>query len=111
MKKTWANSLVVRLRIRTLFELIASTLPGFLWQIRNMNTVWLQKTESRNLEFGAGVKDDRGALGNCSIAEVNTYAHHVWEQPPGVYHSLTKTLELWCTKPPSSIHTRMGWKL
>lgn len=27
MKEIWANSLVVRLRIRTSFELIASTLP------------------------------------------------------------------------------------
>lgn len=44
----------------------------FLGQIRNMNTVWLQEKESRNLEFGAGVKDDRGTLGNCSIVEVNT---------------------------------------
>lgn len=73
-----------------------------------MNTVWLQEEESRNLEFGAGAKDDRGALGNCPIAEVNT---HIWEQPPGVYHSLTKTLELRCTKPRSGIRTRTGWEL
>ena len=49
MKETWANNLVVRLRIRTLFELIASTLPPHHLRGQRGSTMSFVRRGSGNL--------------------------------------------------------------